>query len=66
MNIYLKIFWGPKVVIPAVRDKTTNLTSPKFPSASFFELTWRKVRKIKKLKKGHYCIPKNFFEAQKF
>ena len=62
----LKIFLGQKNLIPAVRVKTANLTKPKFPSAPFFELTGRKVHKIKKIKKGHKCIPKYFFEVQKF
>ena len=31
--------------------------------AFLFELTQRKIWKIKKLKKGHKCIPKIFFEA---
>ena len=33
-----------------------------------FFLNWsdKKVQKIKKFKKGHISIPKDFFEAQKF
>ena len=53
-------------LIPAVRIKTANLSYPNFPSAPFFELTQRKVCKIKKFKKGHKCKPKHFIEAQKF
>ena len=44
----LNIFWGPKILISAVRVKMANLTKPMFPSAPFFELTQRKVCKIKK------------------
>ena len=47
-----------------MRVKTTNLTYPKFPSASFFEWTRKKVRKIKKFQKGHKCIPTNFLESK--
>ena len=43
-----------------------NLTYPKFPSAPLFELTQRKVCKIKKFQKGHKFIPEIFFEAKKF
>ena len=46
------IFSGPKILNPAVRVKTTNLTKPKFPSASFFELTQKKVRRIKMFQRG--------------
>ena len=60
MDTY-KFFWGPKILIPAVRIKIA-----KFPSAPFFEWTRRKVHKIKKFKKGHKCIPKKVSEAQKF
>ena len=49
-----------------MRVKTANLTLPEFPSAPFFELTQRKVFKIKKFQKGHKCITKNVFEANKF
>ena len=41
-----------------MKVKTAYLTKLKFPSAQFFELTQRKVRKIKKFQKGHECIPK--------
>ena len=61
-----KFFWGTKILIPAMRVKTANLTWPIIPSAPFFELTRRKVRKIKKFQKGHKYIPKNLFEVQKF
>ena len=43
-----------------------NLTKLKIPSAPFFEWTQRKVHEIKKFKKGHKCMPKHFFEVQKF
>ena len=45
----LKKFWDSKILIPAVRVETVNLTYSKFPSAPFFELTWKKVCKIKKI-----------------
>ena len=35
------------MLIPAERVKTANLSKPKFPSASFYELTQRKARRIK-------------------
>ena len=60
----LTFFWDTKILNPAVRIRTANLTYPKFPSGQFFELTWRKYRKIKKLKKGHECIPKDFFRPK--
>ena len=43
-----------------------NLTLPKFPSAPFFELTGRKVQKVKKFDKGHKLIPKNFWRSKNF
>ena len=55
-----------KNLIPAMRVKTANLTEPKFPSSPFFELTERKVHKIKKFKKGHNCIPRVFFRQKIF
>ena len=56
-----KIFEAQKFLIQSVRVKTANLTEPKFPSPPFFELTQRKVHKIKKFKKGKKCIPKQIF-----
>ena len=46
--------------------KTANLTQPKFPSASIFEFTQRKVNKIKQIQKGHECIPQNFLRSKNF
>ena len=66
MNVFLKIFLRSKNFNSSHENKTANQTKPKFPSAPFFELTQRKVRKIKKFKKGHKCIPKIFFEVKKF
>ena len=36
LNVYIQIFCGPIILIPAVRIKMANLTYTKFPIALFF------------------------------
>ena len=43
-----------------------NLTLPKFPSVPFFELTGKKVQKVKMFDKGYKYIPKNFLRSKIF
>ena len=56
LNVYIQIFCGPIILIPAVRIKIANLTYTKFPIALFLQHPYDSTGADYKSKGGVACL----------